>query len=73
LPTIEDAVKAGDFLAGGPEDIIEAIEGKRYDSLDGVMPHPARGSALKTSDHSVDERAACNYIAIQIAEGRDGF
>ena len=26
LPTIEDAVKAGGFLAGRPEDIIEALK-----------------------------------------------
>ena len=29
LPTIEDAVKAGGFLAGRPEDIIEALKGSR--------------------------------------------
>jgi hypothetical protein len=29
LPTIEDAVKAGGFLAGRPEGIIEALKGDR--------------------------------------------
>ena len=56
-------MKAGGFLAGRPEYIIEAIEGKRYDGIHQIMPDPARSSALKTSDRSVDERAACNYIA----------
>ena len=39
LPTIEDAVKAGGFLAGRPEDIIgrlKAVE-KRYPGLDRVI------------------------------------
>ena len=35
LPTIEDAVKAGGFLAGRPEDIIEQLKAveKRYPGL----------------------------------------
>ena len=39
LPTIEDAVKAGGFLAGRPEDIIEALKAveKRYPGLDRVI------------------------------------
>jgi alkanesulfonate monooxygenase SsuD/methylene tetrahydromethanopterin reductase-like flavin-dependent oxidoreductase (luciferase family) len=39
LPTIEDAVKAGGFLAGRPEDIIEALKTveKRYPGLDRVI------------------------------------
>jgi hypothetical protein len=39
LPTIEDAVKAGGFLAGPPEDIIEALKAveKRYSGLDRVI------------------------------------
>ena len=52
LPTIEDAVKAGGFLAGRPEDIIEALKaldvqladldrfGKRGDP--GLPRHPHR-------------------------------
>ncbi len=39
LPTIEDAVKAGGFLAGRPADIIEALKAveKRYPGLDRVI------------------------------------
>ena len=39
LPTIEDAVKAGGFLAGRPEDIIEQLKAveKRYPGLDRVI------------------------------------
>ena len=39
LPTIEDAVKAGGFLAGWPEDIIEQLKAveKRYPGLDRVI------------------------------------
>jgi hypothetical protein len=39
LPTIEDAVKAGGFLAGRPEDIIEALKAfeTRYPGLDRVI------------------------------------
>ena len=35
-PTIEDGVRAGGFLAGRPEDIIEALKAveKRYPGLD---------------------------------------
>ncbi len=44
LPTIEDAVKAGGFLAGRPEDIIEPLEAveKRYPaSIASFAPHPS--------------------------------
>ena len=39
LPTIEEAVKAGGFLAGRPEDIIEQLKAveKRYPALDRVI------------------------------------
>jgi hypothetical protein len=39
LPTIEHAVKAGGFLAGRPENIIEALKAveKRYPGLDRVI------------------------------------
>jgi hypothetical protein len=38
-PTIDDAVKAGGFLAGRPEDIIEALKAaeRRYPGLDRVI------------------------------------
>jgi hypothetical protein len=39
LPTIEDAVQAGGFLAGRPEDIIGALKAveKRYPGLNRVI------------------------------------
>src|SRR5260370_19902446 len=39
LPRIEDAVKAGGFLAGRPEDIIEHLKAaeRRYPALDPVI------------------------------------
>ena len=39
LPTIEDAVAAGGFLAGRPEDIVEQLKAveKRYPGLDRVI------------------------------------
>ena len=39
LPHIEDAVKAGGFLAGRPEDIVEQLKAaeKRYPGLDRVI------------------------------------
>jgi hypothetical protein len=39
LPRIEDAVKAGGFLAGRPEDIIDALKAveKRYPGLDRII------------------------------------
>ena len=39
IPRIEDAVKAGGFLAGRPEDIIEQLKAveKRYPGLDRVI------------------------------------
>ena len=45
-PTIEDAVKAGGFLAGRPEDIIEALKAveKRYLGVD----HRHQGAAVIT-------------------------
>jgi hypothetical protein len=48
LPTIEDAVKAGGFLAGQPDDIIEQLKAveKRYPGLDRVIC--ATPSALRS-------------------------
>jgi hypothetical protein len=53
-PTIEDAVKAAGFLAGRPEDIIEALQAveRRYPGLDRVicatpLGTPARGSVRR--------------------------
>jgi len=54
LPTIEDAVKAGGFLAGRPEDIIEALKAveKRYPGLDRVIAQPRSTSSSQTSTAS---------------------
>jgi len=48
LPTIEDAVKAGGFLAGRPEDIIDALKAveKRYPGLDRVVCATPLGTPL---------------------------
>jgi hypothetical protein len=48
LPTIEDVVKAGGFLAGRPEDIIEALTAieKRYPGLDRVICATPLGTPL---------------------------
>ena len=48
LPTIEDAVKAGGFLAGRPEDIIEQLKAveTRYPGLDRVICATLLGTPL---------------------------
>ena len=48
LPTIEDAVKAGGFLAGRPEDIVEQLKAveKRYPGLDRVICATPLGTPL---------------------------
>jgi hypothetical protein len=48
LPTIEDAVKAGGFLAGRAEDIIEALKAveKRHPDLDRVICATLLGTRL---------------------------
>ncbi len=59
LPTIEDAVKAGGFLAGTPADIIEhlkAIE-KRYPALDRVMCATPLGTPLDVQLEDLDRFA----------------
>jgi hypothetical protein len=51
LPTIEDAVKTGGFLAGRPEDIIEQLKAveKRYPgSIASFLP-PRSTSSSQTS------------------------
>ena len=52
LPTIEDAVKAGGFLAGRPEDIVEQLKAveQRYPGLD-------RGDLRDTARHSAGRSA----------------
>ena len=59
LPTIEDAVKAGGFLAGRPEDIIEALKAveKRYPGLDRVICATPPGTPLDVQLADLDRFA----------------
>jgi alkanesulfonate monooxygenase SsuD/methylene tetrahydromethanopterin reductase-like flavin-dependent oxidoreductase (luciferase family) len=60
LPTIEDAVKAGGFLAGTPDDIIgtlKAIE-KRYPGIDRVMCSTPLGTPLDVQLEDLDRLAS---------------
>jgi alkanesulfonate monooxygenase SsuD/methylene tetrahydromethanopterin reductase-like flavin-dependent oxidoreductase (luciferase family) len=59
LPTIEDAVKAGGFLAGPPEDIIaqlKAVE-RRYPALDRVICSTPLGTPLDVQLEDLDRFA----------------
>ena len=59
LPTIEDAVKAGGFLAGRPEDIIEQLKAveKRYPGLDRVICSTPLGTPLEVQLADLDRFA----------------
>src|SRR5436309_12611112 len=59
LPRIEDAVKAGGFLAGPPEDIIEALKAveKRYPGLDRVICATRLGTPLDVQLADLDRFA----------------
>jgi len=59
LPTIEDTVKAGGFLAGRPEDIIEALKAveKRYPGLDRVICATPFGTPLDVQLADLDRFA----------------
>ncbi|MDP1839036.1 MAG: LLM class flavin-dependent oxidoreductase, partial [Reyranella sp.] len=59
LPRIEDAVKAGGFLAGTPEDIIEQLKAveKRYPGLDRVSCGMALGTPLAVALEQLDRFA----------------
>jgi hypothetical protein len=59
LPTIEDAVKAGGFLAGRPEDIIEQLKAveKRYSGLDRVICATPLGTPLNVQLADLDRFA----------------
>jgi len=59
LPTIEDAVKAGGFLAGTPADIIETLKAveKRYPGLDRVICTMPLGTPLATALEQLDRFA----------------
>jgi alkanesulfonate monooxygenase SsuD/methylene tetrahydromethanopterin reductase-like flavin-dependent oxidoreductase (luciferase family) len=59
LPTIEDAVKAGGFLAGRPEDITEQLKAveKRYPGLDRVICATPLGTPLDVQLEDLDRFA----------------
>ena len=59
LPTIEDAVKAGGFLAGRPEDIIEQLKAveARYPGLDRVICATPLGTPLAVQLEDLDRFA----------------
>jgi hypothetical protein len=56
LPTIEDAVKAGGFLASRPADIIKALKAveKRYPGLDRVICATPLGTPLDVQREDLD-------------------
>ena len=59
LPMIEDAVKAGGFLAGRPEDIVEQLKAveKRYLGLDRVICATPLGTPLNVQLADLDRFA----------------
>jgi alkanesulfonate monooxygenase SsuD/methylene tetrahydromethanopterin reductase-like flavin-dependent oxidoreductase (luciferase family) len=59
LPKIEDAVNAGGFLAGRPEDIIEQLKAveKRYPGLDRVICATPLGTPLDVQLEDLDRFA----------------
>src|SRR6201996_1980073 len=59
LPRIEDAVKAGGFLAGRPEDIIEQLKAveRRYPGLDRVICATPLGTPLDIQLEDLDRFA----------------
>jgi alkanesulfonate monooxygenase SsuD/methylene tetrahydromethanopterin reductase-like flavin-dependent oxidoreductase (luciferase family) len=59
LPTFEDAVKAGGFLAGRPEDITEQLKAveKRYPGLDRVICATPLGTPLDVQLEDLDRFA----------------
>ena len=59
LPTIEDAVKAGGFLAGTPDDIIEQLKAveKRYPGIDRVICATPLGTPLDVQLEDLDRFA----------------
>ena len=59
LPTVEDAVPAGGFLAGTPADIIEQLKAveKRYPGLDRVSCSFALGTPLAMALEQLDRFA----------------
>ena len=59
LPTIEDAVKAGGFLAGRPEDIVEQLKAveRRYPGLNRVICATPLGTPLNVQLAGLDHFA----------------
>ena len=59
LPRIEDAVKAGGFLAGTPADIIEQLKAveKRYPGLERVICTMPLGTHLADTQEQLDRFA----------------
>jgi alkanesulfonate monooxygenase SsuD/methylene tetrahydromethanopterin reductase-like flavin-dependent oxidoreductase (luciferase family) len=59
LPTIEDAVKAGGFLTGTPDDIIEQLKSveKRYPGIDRVICATPLGTPLDVQLEDLDRFA----------------
>ena len=70
LPRIEDAVKAGGFLAGTASDIIEALKAveKRYPGLDRVSCGMPLGTPLATALEQLDRFAKEVMPAFQTAK-----
>lgn len=60
LPRIEDAVKAGGFLTGTPDDIIEQLKAveKRYPGIDRVVCSTPLGTPLDVQLEDLDRLAA---------------
>ena len=72
LPRIEDAVKAGGFLAGTPADIIEQLKAveKRYPGLERVSCSMPLGTPLAVTLEQLDRFANEVMPAFQTDEGR---
>ncbi len=70
LPRIEDAVKAGGFLAGTPDDIIETLKAieKRYPGIDRVMCSTPLGTPLDVQLEDLDRFAKEVIPAFRIAK-----
>src|SRR5712691_3704852 len=70
LPRIEDAAKAGGFLAGTPDDIIEQLKAveKRYPGIDRVMCATPLGTPLDIQLEDLDRFAKEVMPAFRIAK-----
>ena len=70
LPKIEDAVKAGGFLAGTAEDIIEQLKAveKRYPGIDRVVCATPLGTPLEIQLEDLDRFATGVIPAFRTAK-----